>query len=206
MTNNHVVIMAGGIGSRFWPISVPEYPKQFIDVMGVGKTLIQLTVERFKNVAPIQNVWVVTGKKYVDIVKEQLPEIPTDNILAEPEGRDTAPCIAYACWKIMQKHADANIVVTPSDALVIDTAEYERVIKKALEFTADSNVIVTVGIKPSRAETGYGYIQADLKSLENTVEGIYKVGHFREKPDLETAQEYIKHTYFLGMPESSYGM
>lgn len=201
MNNNHVVIMAGGIGSRFWPMSVPEYPKQFIDVMGTGKTLIQQTVERFKDVALIENVWVVTGKKYVDIVREQLPSIPTDNILAEPEGRNTAPCIAYACWKIKQKYANANIVVTPSDALVINTVEYERVIKEALIFTADSNAIVTIGIKPSRPETGYGYIHSvnseeltvnrPLAKTKNCSKEILKVSEFKEKPNLETAKEYL---------------
>ena len=126
--NNHVVIMAGGIGSRFWPMSTPQYPKQFIDVMGVGKSLIQLTVERLAPLAPMNNFWIVTGHDYVNIVKDQLPDIPDQNILAEPVARNTAPCIAYACWKIKTKFPDANIVVTPSDALVIDIAEYRRVI------------------------------------------------------------------------------
>ena len=124
---NHIVIMAGGIGSRFWPMSTSEYPKQFIDVMGVGKSLIQLTVERFKDICPKENFWVVTSEKYVDIVKEQLPQIPAQHILAEPEARNTAPCIAYACWKIRKEFPQANIVVTPSDALVIDTASSDGV-------------------------------------------------------------------------------
>lgn len=123
--------MAGGIGSRFWPMSTPEYPKQFIDVMGVGKSLIQLTVERFKGICPKENFWVVTSERYVDIVKEQLPQIPAQHILAEPEARNTAPCIAYACWKIRKEFPQANIVVTPSDALVIDTAEFARCIAVA---------------------------------------------------------------------------
>ena len=142
---NHIVIMAGGIGSRFWPMSTSEYPKQFIDVMGVGKSLIQLTVERFKDICPKENFWVVTSEKYVDIVKEQLPQIPAQHILAEPEARNTAPCIAYACWKIRKEFPRANIVVTPSDALVIDTAEFARCIAVALEKTADSQAIVTLG-------------------------------------------------------------
>ena len=153
---NHIVIMAGGIGSRFWPMSTPEYPKQFIDVMGVGKSLIQLTVERFKDICPKENFWVVTSERYVDIVKEQLPQIPAQHILAEPEARNTAPCIAYACWKIRKEFPQANIVVTPSDALVIDTAEFARCIAVALEKTADSQAIVTLGMKPTRPETGYG--------------------------------------------------
>lgn len=186
--------MAGGIGSRFWPMSTPEYPKQFIDVMGCGKSLIQLTVDRFLPVCPIENFWVVTSEKYVEIVKKQLPGIPKCNILAEPEARNTAPCIAYACWKIGQKHPDANIVVTPSDALVINTFEFERVIRNALEFTADRNAIVTIGIKPSRPETGYGYICAG-----NVLEGseICKVDAFKEKPDYNTACEYLKAGNYL---------
>lgn len=190
----HIVIMAGGIGSRFWPMSTPEYPKQFIDVMGCGKSLIQLTVDRFLPVCPIENFWVVTSEKYVEIVKKQLHGIPECNILAEPEARNTAPCIAYACWKISQKYPDANIVVTPSDALVINTVEFERVIRNALEFTTDRNAIVTIGIKPSRPETGYGYICAG-----NVLEGseICKVDAFKEKPDYNTACEYLKAGNYL---------
>ena len=152
--DNHVVIMAGGIGSRFWPMSTPECPKQFIDVMGCGRSLIQLTADRFDGVCPRENMWVVTSEKYIDIVREQLPEIPESNILAEPCARNTAPCIAFACWKIKKKHPNANVVVTPSDALVIDTGEFRRVVEKALRFTDDSSAIVTIGIRPTRAETG----------------------------------------------------
>ena len=185
---NHIVIMAGGIGSRFWPMSTPEYPKQFIDVMGVGKSLIQLTVERFKGICPKENFWVVTSERYVDIVKEQLPQIPAQHILAEPEARNTAPCIAYACWKIRKEFPQANIVVTPSDALVIDTAEFARCIAVALEKTADSQAIVTLGMKPTRPETGYGYIAAQG---EADTKGICKVEAFKEKPDVETAKGYL---------------
>lgn len=180
--------MAGGIGSRFWPMSTPEYPKQFIDVMGVGKSLIQLTVERFKGICPKENFWVVTSEKYVDIVKEQLPQIPAQHILAEPEARNTAPCIAYACWKIRKEFPQANIVVTPSDALVIDTAEFARCIAVALEKTADSQAIVTLGMMPTRPETGYGYIAAQG---EADAKGICKVEAFKEKPDVETAKGYL---------------
>ena len=141
---NHIVIMAGGIGSRLWPMSTPEYPKQFVDVIGCGKSLIQLTVERFLPLCPIQHMWVVTSERYTDIVKEQLPELPESQILAEPEARNTAPCIAYACWKIKKEHPHANIVVTPSDALVINTTEFARCIAMALNKTADSNAIVTL--------------------------------------------------------------
>lgn len=185
---NHIVIMAGGIGSRFWPMSTSERPKQFIDVMGVGKSLIQLTVERFKDICPKENFWVVTSERYVDIVKEQLPQIPAQHILAEPEARNTAPCIAYACWKIRKEFPQANIVVTPSDALVIDTAEFARCIAVALEKTADSQAIVTLGMMPTRPETGYGYIAAQG---EADAKGICKVEAFKEKPDVETAKGYL---------------
>lgn len=187
-TNTHIVIMAGGIGSRFWPMSVPEYPKQFIDVLGMGKSLIQLTYERLAALCPAENFWVVTSERYVDIVKEQLPDIPTRHILAEPEPRNTAPCIAYACWKIRKENANANIVVTPSDALVTDTEEYRRKIATALDFTNNEDRIVTLGMKPSRPETGYGYIEAAAR-VDGT--DIYKVEAFKEKPDLATAEKYV---------------
>ena len=186
--SNHVVIMAGGIGSRFWPMSTPEYPKQFIDVMGCGRTMIQMTVERFSVICPMSNFWVVTSEPYVQMVKEQLPEIPVENIIAEPCARNTAPCIAYACWKIKEKDPSANIVVTPSDALVLDVEEFRRIVREALEFTAEGKRIVTLGIKPTRPETGYGYIAA-LDALEGSE--ICAVESFREKPSLEVAKEYL---------------
>jgi len=186
--NVHIVIMAGGIGSRFWPMSTPEYPKQFIDVLGIGKSLLQLTVERFKGVCPDENFWVVTSEKYVDIVKEQLPQMPAQHILAEPEARNTAPCISWACWKIKEECPQADIVVTPSDAVVIDTDEFRRCIKEAIAFTHEGHRIVTLGMKPTRPETGYGYIEA---AEETATQGIYKVAAFKEKPNLEKAQEYI---------------
>ena len=186
---NHVVIMAGGIGSRFWPMSTPEYPKQFVDVMGCGKTMIQMTVERFAPLCPMENFWVVTSAAYVDIVREQLPDIPVENILAEPCARNTAPCIAYACWKIRMKDENANIVVTPSDALVTDGEEFRRVIGTALEFTAQGKRIVTVGITPTRPETGYGYIQAQIP-MESADE-VLAVSAFKEKPSLEVAKMYL---------------
>ena len=186
--NTHMIIMAGGVGSRFWPMSTPDYPKQFIDVMGVGRSLIQLTIDRLKPICPVKNMWVVTNEKYISIVKEQIPDMPVDNILSEPEARNTAPCIAYACWKIQKQHPDANIVVTPSDALVINTSEYQRVLSKALSYTSDKNAIVTIGIKPSRPETGYGYIAS---AEPTSVDEIYKVEAFKEKPNLETAEQYL---------------
>ena len=187
--------MAGGIGSRFWPMSTPECPKQFIDVMGCGRSLIQLTADRFDGVCPRENMWVVTSEKYIDIVREQLPEIPESNILAEPCARNTAPCIAFACWKIKKKHPHANIVVTPSDALVIDTGEFRRVMEKALRFTDDSSAIVTIGIRPTRPETGYGYIAA-ANQLQTDKE-IYTVDAFKEKPDKETAEKYLAEGNFF---------
>lgn len=189
----HVVIMAGGIGSRFWPMSTPEFPKQFVDVMGCGKSMIQMTVDRFQSVCPMSNFWVVTSAAYVDIVRSQLPDIPVENILAEPCARNTAPCIAYACWKIMRKDPQANIVVTPSDALVTRTDEFRRIITEALDFTATDRRIVTIGVKPTRPETGYGYIEEG----ECVAGEIRKVDSFREKPDLQTARGYLSSGRYL---------
>lgn len=180
--------MAGGVGSRLWPLSTPDVPKQFIDVLGVGRSLIQLTAERFAPLCAPERFWVVTGEKYVHLVHEQLPFVPEDQILAEPEGRNTAPCIAYASWKIQKKDPEANIVVTPADALVLKTAEFADTIRKALEFTAKRDAIVTVGIAPTRPETGYGYIHA-----AEAIHGqVVKVSEFREKPDLDTAIGYLE--------------
>ena len=145
-TNNHLVIMAGGVGSRFWPMSTSENPKQFIDVLGVGKTLLQLTVDRFGDLVLPQNTWVVTNQKYAAIVKEQLPNIPENNILCEPCRRNTAPCIAYVSWKIKSKDPKANIVVTPSDHIVTDKAEFQRVVKECMLFTSETDAIVTLGM------------------------------------------------------------
>ena len=183
-----VVIMAGGIGSRLWPLSTPETPKQFMDVLGVGKTLIQLTAERFAPLCPPENIWVVTGERYVDLVRQQLPAVPRDQILAEPEGRNTAPCIAYASWKIARKVPGANIVVTPADALVLKTEVFAETIGKALAFTEERDAIVTVGIAPTRPETGYGYIQA-AEALHGQLVKVYE---FKEKPDLDTAIGYLE--------------
>ena len=190
---NHVVIMAGGIGSRFWPLSTPEFPKQFIDVLGCGRTLIQLTVDRFKGICPDTNFWVVTNEKYVDIVMGQIPSMPSSHILAEPMARNTAPCIAWACWRIQQEDSEANIVVTPSDAVVMNPMEFQRVINNALLFTSNNNAIVTIGINPNRPETGYGYIQASYKVTDE----IYKVEAFKEKPNLEVAKTYLEEGNYL---------
>lgn len=193
MRNNHVVIMAGGVGSRFWPLSTPEFPKQFIDILGCGRTLIQLTVDRFKGIAPMSNFWVVTNAAYVDIVKHQIPDMPASHILAEPAARNTAPCIAWACWSIKKEDPNANVVVTPADAVVMNPEEFRRVIKNALNFTESNNAIVTIGIKPSRPETGYGYVEA-----ADAVNGeICKVNAFKEKPSLEVAEKYLKASNYL---------
>lgn len=190
---NHVVIMAGGIGSRFWPLSTPEFPKQFIDILGCGRTLIQLTVDRFQGICPPENFWVVTNEKYTDIVKEQIPSIPAGHILAEPAARNTAPCIAWACWEINKADADADIVVTPSDAVVMNPVEFRRVISTALDFTAGRKAVVTVGIKPNRPETGYGYVQSGEK-----VQGeVLRVEAFKEKPSLDMAQRYLEAGNYL---------
>ena len=190
--------MAGGVGSRFWPLSTPEYPKQFIDILGCGRTLIQLTVDRFKGIAPMSNFWVVTNAAYVDIVKQQIPDMPVSHILAEPAARNTAPCIAWACWCIKKEDPVANVVVTPADAVVMNPEEFRRVIKNALAFTEKNNAIVTIGIKPSRPETGYGYVEAmphsapDAESPE-----IQHVSSFKEKPNLEVAEQYLKAGNYL---------
>ncbi|MCM1346943.1 MAG: mannose-1-phosphate guanylyltransferase [Bacteroides sp.] len=192
MKNNNLVIMAGGVGSRFWPMSTPECPKQFIDVLGCGRTFIQLTFDRFKGIVEPENVWVVTSAKYADIVKAQLPEVPVENILLEPCRRNTAPCIAYVSWRIKAKNPKANLVITPSDHIVMNTDEFKRVINSALSFTAETDAIVTLGMTPTRPETGYGYIQADLSTSSLRNSSVFRVDSFREKPDLQTAKEYIK--------------
>lgn len=192
ISHSHLVIMAGGIGSRFWPMSTPERPKQFVDVLGTGRTFIQMTVDRFKGILPPENVWVVTSQAYKDIVAEQLPEVPQGNILLEPCRRNTAPCIAYAAWKIKSIDPKATIVVSPSDHLVLDTPEFQRVVKSAMDFASTSDAIVTLGMKPTRPETGYGYIQTDMSCPSARNKEIYRVDAFREKPDLATAEKYIR--------------
>lgn len=190
---NHLVIMAGGIGSRFWPMSTPQKPKQFIDVLGVGRTLLQLTVDRFEGICPIENVWVVTSGKYKDIVKEQLPEIPDSNILLEPCMRNTAPCIAYVTWKVKVKDPDANLVISPADHIVMNVSEFARVIRKGLAFVNGKTSILTLGMLPTRPETGYGYIKVRSEELGVRSEEteIVEVEGFKEKPDLKTAELYL---------------
>ena len=186
MADNHIVIMAGGVGSRLYPVSTPERPKQFLDLLDCGKTLIQLTYERFLRTDAQAQFWVVTSARYVPFIHEQLPDIPEAHILAEPEPRNTAPCIAYACWKIRHEDPQANIVVTPSDAYVPDYDAFAATMRTALDFTATRPAIVCVGINPTYPHTGYGYIHAP-----GATEGIVKVASFKEKPSLEVAQAYL---------------
>ena len=196
-SNNHLVIMAGGVGSRFWPMSTPDYPKQFIDVLGCGRTLLQLTMDRFQGICPPENIWVVTSDKYADEVKRQLPELEDDHILREPCRRNTAPCIAYVSWKIKARNPKANMVVTPSDHIVMDVKEFQRVITSSLKFTNNSDAILTLGMKPTRPETGYGYIEADLSAASARNKEIYRVDSFKEKPNLATAEKYVKKSNYL---------
>ena len=194
---NHLVIMAGGVGSRFWPMSTTEKPKQFIDVLGVGRTLLQLTFDRFKGICEPENVWIVTNKKYADVVREQLPEVPAENVLCEPCRRNTAPCIAYVSWRIKVKDPKANVVVSPSDHIVTNEQEFRRVVESCMNFTSETDAIVTLGMKPTRPETGYGYIQADLSTSSPRNKEIFRVDSFKEKPGLEVAMEYVRNKSFF---------
>ena len=184
---DHIVIMAGGVGSRLYPLSTPEHPKQFIDLLGCGKTLIRLTYERFLAARPNAIFWVVTSAAYVHFVREQVPEIPASHIIAEPAARNTAPCIALACWKIKSIYSEANVVVTPADAYVPDIQAFAKTVNTALDFTGTGDGIVCIGIAPTSPHTGYGYIHAPAE------EGaVVKVAAFKEKPSLEVAQQYLR--------------
>lgn len=194
--NNHLVIMAGGVGSRFWPMSTVDKPKQFIDVLGVGRSLLQLTYDRFEGICDPENIWIVTNKKYFDLVKTQLPDIPVSNILLEPCRCNTAPCIAYVSWRIKSKDPKANVVVTPSDHVVMNSNEFRRVIMSCMKFTSETDAIVTLGMKATRPETGYGYIQADLSSSSPRNKEIYRVDSFSEKPNMETAIQYLRNNNY----------
>ena len=192
--NTYVAIMAGGVGSRFWPYSRINKPKQFLDALNIGKTLIQQTYERFLNVCPKENIFIVTNIKYVDLVKEQIPDISDSQILKEPFKRDTAPCIAYVCQKIYLKNKNATIIVSPSDHLILKEIEFVKTINKAVNFAEDKDVLLTLGIKPTNPNTGYGYIQYD-EETEN--EGVYKVKAFTEKPNKELAENFLESGDFL---------
>jgi len=192
--HHYVAIMAGGIGSRFWPKSRTSYPKQFLDILNTGKTLIQWTFERYAAFIPIENIYVVTSADYSDIVAEQLPNIPTDNILAEPSRKNTAPCVAYISFKLLQKDPDAVLVVAPSDHLILDSENFKQITLHALDFAAHLKSFVTLGIKPSHPNTGYGYIQHEPLAV---ADNIYKVKTFTEKPDLALAKTFLASGDFL---------
>lgn len=195
--HNHLVIMAGGVGSRFWPMSSEERPKQFLDIVGCGRTMIQLTMDRFRDLVPVENVWVVTLAQYEHFVREQLPDVPAANILLEPCGRNTAPCICYASWHIKKRDPRANVVVAPSDHYIENAAAFAQAIDEALEFAAETDAMITLGMKATRPETGYGYIKADLTFPSSRRKTIYRVDGFKEKPDRAKAEEYFsQNSYF----------
>jgi mannose-1-phosphate guanylyltransferase len=189
-STNYVVIMAGGIGSRFWPLSQPEMPKQFLDILGTGKTFLQETIERFLSICSIENILIVTNKEYKQIVIEQIPNIPEENILLEPLRKNTAPCIAYANTVINSRTKNANIVVSPSDHLITNTDKFIKIIEQGLEFVSNNDALLTIGITPTRPETGYGYIQ--INSDEKKSKNILRVKTFTEKPNEELAKFFLK--------------
>lgn len=180
--------MGGGIGSRFWPFSRKTQPKQFLDFFGTGRSLLQQTFDRFNKIIPTENILIVTNAMYADLVKEQLPELKEEQILLEPARRNTAPCIAWASYHIRAAHPNANIVVAPSDHLILKEDEFLEAIEKGLEFVSQSEKLLTLGIKPNRPETGYGYIQIAEQAGEN----FYKVKTFTEKPELELAKVFLE--------------
>lgn len=186
-SNNYVVIMAGGIGSRFWPSSRRKKPKQFLDILGLGKTLLQLTFERFKNVCPVENIFVLTNLEYEQLVKEQLPELKDQQILTEPCRNDTAPCITYAALKLRALNPNANFVVAPSDHIILKEGQFTKHLLEGLQFVQEHQVLLTLGIQPNHPNTGYGYIHFD-----KTAKGpIYPVQQFTEKPNLERAEKFL---------------
>lgn len=192
--HNYVAIMAGGIGSRFWPVSRTHYPKQFLDILGTGKTLIQQTFERYKKLVPAENIFIITSKEYVPIVKQQLPGIKNENIIGEPSRKNTAPCVAYISFKLLQKDPNANLVVAPADHIVMEVDEFLKTSKKALDFVSHINAFVTLGVKPTYPNTGYGYIQHDVVEA---APDVYKVKTFTEKPNLELAKTFMASGDFL---------
>ena len=196
MKNNHhyVAIMAGGIGSRFWPKSRTGYPKQFLDILNTGKSLIRWTYERYAAFIPDENIYIVTSAEYKDIVKEQLPELNPDNILAEPSRKNTAPCVAYISFKLLQKDPEASLIVAPSDHMILDNENFRKITLQALDFVGHIKSLVTLGIKPTHPNTGYGYIQHDAMPV---ADGIYKVKTFTEKPNIELAKTFISSGDFL---------
>ena len=192
--NYYVAIMAGGIGSRFWPMSRQNFPKQFLDILNKGETLIQSTFKRFLSFIPKENIYIVTSSEYVEIVKKQLPDVLEENILGEPSRKNTAPCIAYISFKLQQKNPDASLIVAPSDHLILNEKDFAKVCLEALNFVNKHNAFITLGIKPSSPNTGYGYIQHDQQSVSDNV---YKVKTFTEKPNTELAKTFLTSGDFL---------
>src|SRR5690349_10514633 len=192
--HNYVAIMAGGIGSRFWPMSRTNYPKQFLDILNTGKTLIQDTYDRFASFIPAENIYVVTSNEYVNIVKKQLPNLPLQNILGEPSRKNTAPCIAYISFKLQQKDPQASLIVAPADHLILDKTGFVKVCLEALSFVNKHNAFITLGIKPTYPNTGYGYIQYEQHAVSDNV---FKVKTFTEKPNLELAKTFLASGDFL---------
>jgi len=176
-------------GSRFWPSSRESLPKQFLDILGIGKSLIQLTAERFQNIVPAENILVLTNKAYVGLVQEHLPQIPAGNIIAEPSRNNTAPCNALLALKIIEKDPEATLVVVPSDHVILKEQHFLDNITKAVSFAVENESLVTLSIDPTRPDTGYGYIEVD--SNDKGVDGVKKVKQFKEKPDVDTAQKYL---------------
>lgn len=195
--NFYGLIMAGGIGSRFWPMSRQEFPKQFIDIFGTGKTLLKQSFDRLSSFCDPNQIGVITNQSYQAITQKQLPNINPDMLLLEPMRRNTAPCIAYAAWKIAQKNPDAALIISPSDHLILDEQKFKESCLSALQFSIDNNVLVTLGIKPHRPDTGYGYIQFDSSTYEKDPKGIFKVKTFTEKPNVELAKTFIQSGEFL---------
>lgn len=192
--HHYVAIMAGGIGSRFWPKSRTSYPKQFLDILNTGKSLIRWTYERYAAFIPNENIYIVTSDEYVSIVHEQLPELPIENILAEPSRKNTAPCVAYISYKLLQKDPEAALIVAPSDHMILDNEAFRNITNKALDFVTQIKSLVTLGITPTHPNTGYGYIQHETIAAGD---GIYKVKTFTEKPNLELAKTFLSSGDFL---------
>jgi mannose-1-phosphate guanylyltransferase len=192
--NTYVAIMAGGIGSRFWPLSRVNYPKQFLDILGMGKTLIQQTYDRFAKMVPLENIYVVTANEYIEITKKQLPQIPHANILGEPFRKNTAPCIAYISFKLEQLNPEGSLIIAPADHLILNEDKFLDVCRQAVDFTNQFEALVTIGIKPSYPNTGYGYIQHD--DVE-AAPAVHKVRTFTEKPNKELAETFIASGDFL---------
>lgn len=194
MIDNYCVIMAGGVGSRFWPLSCQTMPKQFLDILGTGKSFIRSTFERFLPIIPISNFLVVTSEMYRDLVLEHIPELTPEQVLCEPLRRNTAPCVAYASYRILKQAPNANIIVAPSDHLVTNECEFQKIMSEGLDFVKGNDNLLTIGIRPSRPETGYGYIQIDC---DNKHGNFNKVKTFTEKPNLELAKAFVSSGEFF---------